>query len=59
LSISTIYRQSRALNEYFPKATYSKPMGDGLFITINYDEENLEVLANEIVDSCIKLVEIF
>jgi len=34
-------------------------MGDGLFITINYDEENLEVLANEIVDSCIKLVENF
>ena len=49
----------KILDDYFPKSTYSKPMGDGLFITIKYEEENLEVLANEIVDNCIKLVDNF
>ena len=49
----------KILDEYFPNSTYSKPMGDGLFITIRYDEENLEALTNELVDNCIKLVDTF
>jgi len=49
----------KILNDYFPESTFSKPMGDGLFLTIRYGEENLVDLVNTVVDSSIKLVDDF
>lgn len=55
--ISKLYQ--KILNDYFPIVRYSKPMGDGLFITIKYNEDNLVELSNRIVDRCIALVDDF
>jgi len=49
----------KILKDYFPNVTYSKPMGDGLFLTIKYQQDTLEDLVNTVVDSCIKLVDDF
>ena len=55
--IKKIY--SKIITDYFENASYYKPTGDGLIITIPYDEENLREVANSTIDSCLDLIEKF
>lgn len=55
--ITKIYE--KILSGYFPDATFSKPMGDGLFVVIRCNEENIRGIANEVVKNCIKLIQEF
>lgn len=55
--ISKLY--VKILEEYFPEATYTKPMGDGLFIAIRYEEENVKELCNTVMANCLRLVRDF
>lgn len=57
LYIKNIYL--KILTEYFDNVTFSKPMGDGLFIIILYTEANLIQLMNNIIEKSISLVENF
>lgn len=49
----------KILEDYFPNSSYSKPMGDGLFIIFNYNEENLVKVVNNVIDNSIKLIDDF
>ena len=53
LYIKKIYL--KMLKDYFYDATFTKPMGDGLFIVIKYYENDLKKKVNSIVDRCISL----
>jgi hypothetical protein len=55
--ISKLY--VKILDEYFPDVTYTKPMGDGLFIAIRYEEEQVVELCNAVMASCLRLVKDF
>jgi len=55
--ITKIYE--KILSGYFPSATFSKPMGDGLFVVIRCNERNIRDIANEVVKNCIKLIQEF
>lgn len=41
------------IDNYFQDASYFKPTGDGLLITIPYDEKNLEEVAQNTINSCL------
>jgi len=55
--ITKIYE--KILSGYFPDATFSKPMGDGLFVAISCNKNNIREIANEVVKNCIKLIQEF
>ena len=45
--------------EYFPKSSFSKPLGDGLLVIVPYNEDTLMDLLNETLDSCVQLIDDF
>ena len=49
----------KLINQYFPFHSFYKPTGDGLLITIQIDEENLEERAQTTVDACLQCLEEF
>ena len=49
----------KLINEYFPFNSFYKPTGDGLLMTIQIDEENLEERARATVDACLRCIEEF
>jgi len=49
----------RIINDYFKNASYYKPTGDGLIITIPYTEENLKEVTNLTMNSCLGLLRVF
>ena len=44
----------KIIEEYFPFASFYKPTGDGLLLTIPWKEENLKQKSQEVIESCIK-----
>jgi len=55
--VTKLYR--KILTDYFPDITFSKPMGDGLFLVQKYEEQNAKETIITLVSSCLKLVEEF
>jgi len=55
--IKKVYQ--KIINQYFTDVIYSKPMGDGLFLVIPFDEENVEALVNDVIDRCNTLINNF
>jgi class 3 adenylate cyclase len=49
----------KILDDYFPKADFFKPTGDGLLILRRYERDSLTDTTREAVDTSIKLVEDF
>jgi class 3 adenylate cyclase len=49
----------RLIDDYFTSASFLKPTGDGLLITILYTEDNLPDVAKSTVDCCLKVLENF
>ncbi len=49
----------KIMKDYFPDPTYSKPMGDGLFLIFQCEEAEITDKINVIVHSCISLVNNF
>jgi len=47
------------IDNYFNDASFSKPTGDGLLITIPYTETNLQDIARNTIGSCFKVVREF
>ncbi|MCX7015718.1 MAG: hypothetical protein NTW86_24725 [Candidatus Sumerlaeota bacterium] len=47
------------IDNYFAGASFFKPTGDGLLITIPYDEKNLADIAKRTIASCVKLLSDF
>jgi class 3 adenylate cyclase len=45
----------KAMDSYFPPASFCKSTGDGLMLIHSYDEDNVGEVLNQVVDSCIKL----
>lgn len=43
----------KVIDEYFPFASFYKSTGDGLLLTIPFDEKNLEEMAKKVIASCI------
>jgi class 3 adenylate cyclase len=50
---------TRLIDEYFAPASFYKPTGDGLLVTIPYTENNLADIANKTVDFCIACLQSF
>ncbi len=50
---------SKLIDEYFSSASFYKPTGDGLLVTIPYNEKNLTEVANQTVDSCLTCLKQF
>lgn len=46
----------RLIDDYFTSASFLKPTGDGLLITIPYTEANLPDVAKSTVDCCLKVL---
>ncbi len=44
----------KLIDDYFDGASFYKPTGDGLLVTIPYDESTLEKVASGTVESCLK-----
>ena len=57
LFIKKVY--AKLIDNYFPDASFFKPTGDGLLITIPYTEENLENIARNIIGSCFRVMRDF
>ncbi len=49
----------RIIDEYFPKAAFYKPTGDGLLIVVRYDETSPKDTVASIMEKCLKLVKDF
>jgi len=49
----------RIIDEYFPKAAFYKPTGDGLLIVIRYDETSPKDTVASTMENCLKLVQGF
>jgi len=43
----------KIIDEYFPFASFYKSTGDGLLLTIPFDEKNLEEMSQQVIVSCI------
>lgn len=52
--IRKVYK--KLIDEYFPGAAFFKPAGDGLLIFIPYLEDNLQVVLNDTIITCSKLM---
>lgn len=44
----------KIIDEYFPFASFYKSTGDGLLLTIPWNEGTLEEMSQEVIESCIK-----
>ncbi len=55
--IKRVYK--KIIDNYFPNAIFFKPTGDGLLLLIPYDEKSLKSVANEVVETSLKLVDDF
>ena len=49
----------KLIDEYFSHASFFKPLGDGLLITIPYTEENLNEVATDTIEKCFTIMEEF
>jgi class 3 adenylate cyclase len=49
----------RIIDDYFPKASFYKPTGDGLLIIITYTTDSLKDAVTNTMTSCLKLLEDF
>jgi len=49
----------RIIDDYFPKASFYKPTGDGLLIIITYTPESLKDIMTNTVKTCLSLVQDF
>jgi class 3 adenylate cyclase len=49
----------RIIDEYFPKASFYKPTGDGLLIVIPYDETSPKDTVAKTIDKCLSLMRDF
>lgn len=49
----------KIIDDYFPKASFYKPTGDGLLIIITYTSDSLKDTVINIVTNCLKLLENF
>jgi class 3 adenylate cyclase len=47
------------IDKYFPNAFFFKPTGDGLLLTIPYEDKSLKEVIRATVDTCLKVVEQF
>jgi class 3 adenylate cyclase len=50
---------SKLIDKYFSGASFYKPTGDGLLVTIPYNEKNLEEVANTTIKSCLSCLQEF
>lgn len=50
---------AKLIDEYFADASFYKPTGDGLLVTIPYTEKNLPEVANHTVVSCLNCLKQF
>jgi class 3 adenylate cyclase len=57
LYIRKVYQ--RMLDDYFSFASFFKPTGDGLMIIVNFEEDTLERVSNDVVDRSVTLVNDF
>ncbi|MFC1956676.1 hypothetical protein ACFLVY_00025 [Chloroflexota bacterium] len=57
LFIKKVY--AKIIDNYFDYASFFKPTGDGLLITIPYDEQNLVEISQTTFNSCFKVIEDF
>ncbi len=49
----------KLIDKYFVNASYFKPTGDGLLLIIPYTEKNLQVVARNTIDVCLKVLREF
>jgi hypothetical protein len=49
----------RIIDEYFPKASFYKPTGDGLLIVIRYSQESRKDTIADTMQSCLNLLQSF
>lgn len=42
------------MTDYFPKASFVKPTGDGLLMTFTYDETSLTEVSKEVIEACLR-----
>ena len=49
----------RLIDDYFPFASFYKSTGDGLLLTISFDEDNLARVAQETIAACLRCLEEF
>jgi hypothetical protein len=57
LFIKKVY--SKLLDGYFRNASFFKPTGDGLLLTIPYNESNLQANVRQTIDSCLEITKTF
>lgn len=50
---------TKVIDNYFPSAFFCKSTGDGLLIIHTFDDDNLQEVLNQVINSCIKLHEDF
>jgi len=55
--LKTVYR--KIINEYFPKACFFKPTGDGLLIVTAYTQENLKKVVANTISASLELLRDF
>lgn len=49
----------KLIDDYFPDASFFKPTGDGLLITIPYMENTLQDITSNTINSCLKVLKEF
>lgn len=49
----------RLIDDYFPGATFYKATGDGLLMTVRYEERNLKEKAQQTVENCLRCLREF
>jgi class 3 adenylate cyclase len=49
----------KLLDGYFPNASFFKPTGDGLLLTIPYNESNLQANVRQTIDSSLEITKTF
>ncbi|MFQ5868227.1 MAG: adenylate/guanylate cyclase domain-containing protein [bacterium] len=49
----------RLIDNYFPNASFFKPTGDGLLIILPYTEKDLQDVAENTINSCLKVLKEF
>jgi len=57
LFIKKVYR--KLIEEYFPNASFFKPTGDGLLITIPYTEKDVQENVAETINTCLRVLKDF
>ena len=49
----------RLIKDYFPNAAFVKPTGDGLLMTFIYNENTLNEVAKQVIETCLKVLDDF